>query len=183
MSIDKPRSRKDIDDEMHEREYDQKERLEDSEKVVEDKKIEAETARKLNLTGTSEGTEEVKEEITEAADETDQEFHEQKEELEKEVFEKAREFEDEMQERMKSSEQDYSEIDQIISQIDTKKAADKLDDAASAVNNDRAYLEKTHDEQELNRIEGEEEISEQEEEIKETEVTFKDKKSDSDNEK
>jgi len=55
MSMDKPRSRKDIKSEISKRETDKKKRLKDAAKVVKDKKVEADTARNLRLGGTKEG--------------------------------------------------------------------------------------------------------------------------------
>ena len=68
-------------------------------------------------------------------------------------------------------------LHQAFSRIETKKAAQKLGEAAKVSEKDRDFFDDTRVEQERDRTEGEEELKDQEKEIKETEVRFKEESS------
>ena len=96
MSIDKPRSRKDIRSEISKREKDMQKQLRDGQTDVKDKKVEADTANRMKLRGTSEGISAIKKAIQAAARETEKEHKRHMELLKKQIFERAKKTEQEL---------------------------------------------------------------------------------------
>lgn len=172
MSLDNPKSRKDIKNEIANREKDMQKRLERAERVLKDKKTESELARALKLQGTSEGIDAIKKAVHDAANATDQEHHKQQAEMNMEVFEKSKEAEQVLKERAGAARQDAADFRKTSSKIETAAAKSQFEAAEQAAEQDRQHLEEAKETQESQRKKGEADVRKQTEELKATKVSF-----------
>ena len=173
MSMDKPRSKKDIKGELSKRETDKKKRLKDAGKVAKDKKTEADTARNLRLGGTKEGADAVKKAVKAAANETDNEHKKQSDDLDKQVFQKAQATEKEMQHRGEQTKTDIQNISKAIAKIDTKAAKQRVNEAKKDAGVDRKFLDDSKKTQEKDRKQGQKEIANQKKDVQGAKIGFK----------
>lgn len=173
MTIDKPRHKSEITQDILKREKDKKKRLKDTEKVVKDKKIEADTARALRLSGTQEGSEAIKKAMEAAEKITNQEFEKQEREIKKEVFKPAEELEKDLGKRSDATKNDMKKLSQASVQIDTKSSIGLIKEAENGAKKDAQFLDKSLDKQKKDRTEGEKTIEEQKKKLKGARVTFK----------
>lgn len=173
MSLDKPKARSEITSEIKQREHDQQKRLDDTLKVVNDKKKEADVAKGLRLSGTQEGVQAIKDAVNESVEATEREFEEQEEELDKKVFEPAKGLEKDLTERSDQAAQDEKELGRTTSSLDTKSAASKMEKAEKGAGEEREFLDKEKEHQESDRQKGEDEAQKQEAELKGTRVSFR----------
>jgi hypothetical protein len=173
MSLDKPRSAKDIRTEIATRETNMTKRLGLAELSVKDKKTEAKLARSLKLRGTSEGTDAVKKAVHAAAQETDKEHKQKDAQLKQEVFDKAAKTEQELKERAGTAKADAAEARKASSQMDTKSAKGQVEAAERAASQDQQLLEKEQKAQEKSRKKGEAAMGKQRDELKAAKPTFR----------
>lgn len=173
MSIEKPKRRTDVKSEIKKRTKDGEQRLKRMEKVVRDKKIEADLSKRLKLSGTSEGIKAVKKSVEAAAKETDQEFKKQEGELDREVLKKAQETEKELRQRSEQTQSDINEIGKAISQIDTKAAGGRMEAARKEAEGDRSFTENMQKRQEGERKKAEGKARKQESDIRSAKVSFR----------
>lgn len=173
MSLDKPRARENITKEIHDRELDKQKRLKVAGEVRDDKKIEAETAKKLTLGGTLQGAEAVKKAVSEAAKETDKEHEKQSENLDKQVFRKAKATESEMQKRSDHTKEDIQDISAAITSINTTDAMKMMSEACDKAQDDSKFLDDSNSTQQHDREQGEKEIKDQQGDVRKAKIKFK----------
>jgi hypothetical protein len=173
MAMDKARDRKGISREISDRRQDMTKRLKDAQKVVNDKKIEAETAKMLHLSGTSEGASEVKKAVQQAAEATDREHQKQERDLQKEGIDKAQKAEAELKQRSDAVKQDLGQLQQAISKIDTKSAQSSMRTAEKGAEKDQSFLTDAEKEQRTDRVKTEGERDKQTQEIKAARISFR----------
>ena len=173
MAADKPRDRKGIKREIGDRGKDMNKRLKDAQKVVKDKKIEAQTAKELRLSGTSEGSTEVKKAIQQAAEVTDKEHKKQERELQQEGIDKAKKTEQELKQRSDAVKQDWDRLKQAASKIDTKSAQSGVRAAEKGAQKDNKFLTDAEKEQQTDRVKTEKERDKQRQEVKGAKISFR----------
>lgn len=173
MSLDKPRSVKDIHAEITKREGDMNKRLGRAETIVKDKKAEVKLAKSLKLRGTSEGADAVKKALQAAAQETDKAHKQQDAQLKQEVFDKASKTVQELKERAGAAKTDAAEARKVSSQIDTQAAKGQVQAAERAATQDQQSLEREQKAQETSRKKGEATIGKQREELRAAKPAFR----------
>jgi len=173
MALDRPRSRKELTKEVHDRRTDMGKRIKDAERVLTDKKIEAHTAQSLRLEGTSDGANEVKKAVQHAGEVTDNEHHRQEKDLKAKVLDKAKKLETDLGKRAQGVKQDIGKLKDAIGKIDTAAARQSVKGAEQGAQKDDRFLNETKREQEQDRTRGEKNIGQQAAEMKNAKVSVR----------
>ncbi len=169
MGHELPKNRKGIERERAKNERDSAKRLEDAKKVVADKRITSETARKTKG-GTAEGTAQAEKSYKRAGDAADKEHAKQGNELKKRVFDRAKKNEKELGKRGQTVDQDTKAIKQAKTKTETKAVVSELNDAEMASKQDKGYLDKEKANQTQDRTKKEKKLQQQEREMKRTKI-------------
>ena len=137
--IKEVRSRSDITENTEQTEAQLEEKTEIIEEKVCDVETEYETAENLELSGTTEGSESVEQDINEAQDISNEEFTEQSNELEQ-MHEETEQNEGELSEKAESVSSDIEKISEASGKLNSENARERFNEADRAAQEDMEFL-------------------------------------------
>ena len=155
----------------HKKEADK--RLKETETLVKNKHIEADTAERINLSGTSEGAKAVKKGVTEAAKATEKKFGQDKGTYTKENVGEQVKTEEDLSKRSDTTGQDIKQLEEAKQKLGSNEATGQISDAASAAKDDKQFIDQSKKKAETDRKEGQKRMEQQESEIKGMSISFR----------
>jgi len=173
MSIERAKSKEDIAKEVKDTKRDTGKALKDRQKVVDDIKVVAKTAKCLRLGGTSEGNKEVKKSVENARDVADKKHKKIGTELKKRGFDRAKKTEKELGKRSNEVGKDIDKLNQASAKLTTQESKTPIAASVNAAERDKKFLGDTQQTQKRERTKAEAELHKQDNEVKTAKVGFR----------
>lgn len=168
----RPESRRKIEAGIEKRKHGMDDRAKHMGLVVEEKQRIADASRQLHLSTTSEGAQEVKKAMNEAAKATDTEFTKQEGDI-KTKFNECEKAERDLQDRTKSARQDATHARNVMGRVrETKEAKARMGAAEKAAKTDAKYTEGQERKQNKHRAEGKRRTDQQKTKLKSTRLAW-----------
>lgn len=173
MSIEKTKSRKEITNEVKDTKKDTGKALKDGQKVVDDIKAVAKTAKCLRLGGTSEGNKEVKKNVEKARDVAGKKHEKLGADLKKRGFDRGKKIEKELGKRSNEVGKDIDKLKQATAKLATQESKRQSAASEKAAEQDKKFLGDTKKTQEQQRMKAEADRRKQDNAVKTAKVSFR----------
>ena len=171
MKMEK-KSRRDIKRAGADNKKEMDKKLQDTGRIVKDKKTVVDTAGLLNLSGTKEGADVVKKATTEAGKATDAAFKKGKRDFENKTITKIQKSEQELGQRSKATAQDIQKLKGAAGKIDTRQATGKIKAAEAGAESDKTFVDDSKKQETTDRKKGQRDIKDQSRKVKSARIRF-----------